>query len=80
MDLTSLVSDFFDTQREMSKAALKAEKEVEDYRDSLVETETYPTCDWCGEAITDDWYEIDTGKTIDIVCPDCIEMCRKERK
>lgn len=75
MDLTSLVSDFFDTQREMSRAALKAEKEVEDYRDSLIDTDTYPTCDWCGEAITDDWYEID----FEMVCPDCIEKCRKER-
>lgn len=76
MDLTNLVSDIFANQAAVSKAALKAEKELEDYRDSLIEeTVTHPTCDWCGEKITDDWYEIDT----DIVCPECIEKCRKER-
>lgn len=80
MDLTNLVSDFFKTQAVISKEALRAEKELEDYHDSLTDCDNYPTCDWCGEAITDDWYEIDAGKTVDIVCPDCIEMCRKERK
>lgn len=80
MDLTNLVSDFFKTQSVISKEALRAERELEDYHDSLADCDIYPTCDWCGEAITDDWYEIDTGKTVDIVCPDCIEMCRKERK
>lgn len=76
MDLINLVSDTFINQVSVSKSALKAEKELEDYRESLIEdTEPYPTCDWCGEAITEDWYEIET----DIVCPDCIEKCRKER-
>ena len=71
-----IVTDFFANQAAISKAALKAEKELEDYRDSLIEDcETYPTCDWCGDAITEDWYEID----MEMVCPDCIEKCRKER-
>ncbi len=76
LNLTESVSDFFSSQVAVSKAALKAEKELEDYYDSLIETETYTTCDWCGEAITDDWYEIDR----DIICPDCIDGCRKERQ
>lgn len=75
-ELTNLVSDFFKTQSAISREALRAEKELEDYRDSLIEDcETYPTCDWCGDAITEDWYEID----MEMVCPDCIEKCRKER-
>lgn len=79
-ELTNLVSNIFANQAAVSKAALKVEKELEDYRDSLFEDcETYPTCDWCGEAITEDWYEIDAGKTVDIVCPECIAKCRKER-
>ncbi len=79
-ELTNLVSDFFKTQSVISREALRAEKELEDYHDSLVDCDNYPTCDWCGDAITEDWYEIDAGKTVDIVCPECIEMCRKERK
>lgn len=76
MNSEELVKSFFLTQHTISKVALKAEKELENYRESLIEdTVSYPTCDWCGEAITEDWYEIET----DIVCPDCIEKCRKER-
>lgn len=76
MNSEELVKSFFLTQHTISKAALKAEKELEDYRDSLIEDcETYPTCDWCGEAITEDWYEIETD--------DCMSRlhrkCRKER-
>lgn len=74
-ELTNLVSDFFKTQSVISREALRAEKELEDYHDSLVDCDNYPTCDWCGETITEDWYEIDS----DMVCPDCIEKCRKER-
>lgn len=36
--------------------------------------ESLPVCDWCGETINDDSYYDING---DIVCPDCIDDCRR---
>lgn len=78
-DFEQLVKGFFGAVNSITKESLREEHMREDHMDSLNEENT-TVCDWCGEAITEDWYEIDAGKTVDIVCPECIEMCRKERK
>ena len=73
-ELTNLVTDIFGTQITVSKAALKAEKALEDYHDSIVDTKVYPKCDLCDETITDEYYEIEDM----IICPNCMASSRKE--
>lgn len=78
-DFEQLVTGFFASVNSIAEESLREEHMREDYIDSLKD-ESISVCDWCGETIADNWYEIDTGKTVDRVCPECIEMCRRGTK